>query len=103
MYEIRVCEHIKDNGIRCGSPALRGHALCYFHHRQLTGRAIRKHHPCCDIPILKNARAIRTAATNVMRALHAARLTPVQAKAMFRGLELAEDLLESERKRKRRQ
>jgi hypothetical protein len=26
------CEHVKSNGIRCGSPALRGAKLCFFHH-----------------------------------------------------------------------
>ena len=27
------CQGIKRNGVRCGSPALRGKALCYFHSR----------------------------------------------------------------------
>jgi len=26
-----ACRHIKPNGVRCKSPALRGHAFCYFH------------------------------------------------------------------------
>jgi hypothetical protein len=29
------CVHVKLNGIRCGSPALRRDAYCYFHHRWL--------------------------------------------------------------------
>ncbi|HYH00684.1 MAG TPA: hypothetical protein VD837_16245 [Terriglobales bacterium] len=33
------CHHRKDNGIRCGSPALRGRDFCYFHDRQ------RRDHP----------------------------------------------------------
>jgi len=28
-----ICEHIKDNGIRCGSPAIHGRHFCYFHSR----------------------------------------------------------------------
>lgn len=28
-----ICRHIRANGTRCGSPALRGEALCYFHRR----------------------------------------------------------------------
>jgi hypothetical protein len=28
---IRQCEHIRISGQRCGSPALRGEARCYFH------------------------------------------------------------------------
>ena len=26
-----ACRHIKPNGVRCESPALRGHSFCYFH------------------------------------------------------------------------
>lgn len=29
--DTRKCEHIKTNGIRCGSPALRDENICYFH------------------------------------------------------------------------
>jgi len=28
-----ICAHIKTNGRRCQSPALRGHPLCYFHRK----------------------------------------------------------------------
>jgi hypothetical protein len=28
-----TCRHIKPDGVRCGSPALRGKSLCYFHNR----------------------------------------------------------------------
>ncbi len=34
-----LCEHIKMSGERCGSPAVRGENLCYFH------GAVRKHVP----------------------------------------------------------
>jgi hypothetical protein len=30
---IPQCHHVKPDGIRCGSPALRGRPLCYFHAR----------------------------------------------------------------------
>jgi hypothetical protein len=33
----RACTHIKVNGIRCGSPSLRGEVFCYFHQRMLRG------------------------------------------------------------------
>ena len=29
-----LCQHIKTDGKRCGSPALRGQRLCYHHGRQ---------------------------------------------------------------------
>ncbi|MGA9529846.1 MAG: hypothetical protein WBS24_17165 [Terriglobales bacterium] len=31
-YSAERCHHIKTNGTRCGSPALRTQRLCYFHH-----------------------------------------------------------------------
>lgn len=31
--EIPTCQATKANGFRCGSPALRGKPLCYFHSR----------------------------------------------------------------------
>jgi hypothetical protein len=30
---IEQCQHIKFNGVRCGSPAMRGALKCYFHLR----------------------------------------------------------------------
>jgi hypothetical protein len=30
---IEQCQHIKFNGVRCGSPAMRGALMCYFHLR----------------------------------------------------------------------
>src|SRR5512142_3324778 len=29
--DIRRCNHIKTNGTRCGSPALRNHDFCHYH------------------------------------------------------------------------
>ena len=29
----RSCDHLKEDGVPCGSPALRGEKLCFFHHR----------------------------------------------------------------------
>ena len=33
------CCHIKTNGLRCGSPALRANVLCYFHDKWLNSAA----------------------------------------------------------------
>ena len=29
----RTCDHLKQDGVYCNSPALRGKKLCYYHHR----------------------------------------------------------------------
>jgi hypothetical protein len=35
MRPIPICEHVKKNGRRCGSPALRGRHFCYIHQHWL--------------------------------------------------------------------
>jgi len=40
---VRTCIHVKVNGVRCGSPALRNSVKCHFHHghrRQLKRSAV---------------------------------------------------------------
>ena len=30
---LRLCRYLKEDGLPCGSPAVRGQNLCYYHHR----------------------------------------------------------------------
>ncbi len=50
---IPQCEHIKVNGLRCGSPSLRGRKYCYFHY-SVTRPLI-----ATDIPVLEDAGAVQ--------------------------------------------
>lgn len=56
MYRLRLCQHTKDNGELCGSPAMRKKSYCYFHlevvarRRRMAARARR-------IEILAEAKA----------------------------------------------
>jgi len=69
------CEHIKTNGIRCGSPALRGEPFCYFHHRARRDFPRRPEPvpvvaaPALDIPFPEDADAIQYALGKVMYGL----------------------------------
>ena len=36
MQPFELCRHVKANGLRCGSPAIRGENWCFFHERLLT-------------------------------------------------------------------
>ena len=38
MKQIPECNYYKPDGVRCGSPALRGKRLCYHHNRLRTAR-----------------------------------------------------------------
>ena len=37
--EFRTCDHLKEDGVYCNSPALRGRDYCYFH-LNLRGRRL---------------------------------------------------------------
>jgi hypothetical protein len=47
-----VCRHIRANGTRCGSPALRGRALCFFHHADRLRYPNRHHRQLDDTPTI---------------------------------------------------
>jgi len=38
--EFRTCDHLKEDGVYCNSPALRGRDYCYFH-LNLRGRRLK--------------------------------------------------------------
>ncbi|MGH9555382.1 MAG: hypothetical protein ACRD2Y_06115 [Terriglobales bacterium] len=50
---IPQCQHIKVNGLRCGSPSLKGRRYCYFHY-EVTRQLVRT-----DIPVLEDAGSVQ--------------------------------------------
>ncbi len=101
MKNIPLCTHIKDDGIRCGSPARRGHDLCYFHDRAYRHHSIARDAACKLIPVLKNDRDIRVATTNVLRAIRQGIFKPEDVKALLYGLQIARSALPPRRGRRR--
>ena len=96
------CHHIKINGVRCGSPALRGHQLCYFHQNwradaksnrqaQIADGTARNSVEAIsdDLPLLEDANAIQCAIFNTLRELRAGRLDHRTAALMLYGLQTA--------------
>ena len=82
LTTIPQCHHIKDNGIRCGSPALRGKDLCYFHLRQAR-------RPAPYIPPLKDRASIHVVLTEIMRAAFAGRIEDDRLRTMLYALQIA--------------
>ena len=82
MSEYPECIRIKANGEPCGSPALRGQKLCYFHYRwehpsaapapppkpEIPAAPDRLPAPL-DIPFLEDADSIQVALSRVTRAI----------------------------------
>ena len=91
----RTCDHLKEDGVPCGSPALRGHKLCYYHHldrqrRQYAAGVIRR----ADVlgprpPRMKSLADVQVALHKVLNALANHRLPHRRAGAILFGLQQA--------------
>ena len=74
---VAICEHIKDNGRRCGTPAIRGRHFCYYHSRAHTpspGIGARNYRPTLPETIESLQLIIR----QVTEALGAQREVPIE-------------------------
>jgi hypothetical protein len=116
---IQYCRHIKINGERCGSPALRNELFCYYHVE------LKRRHPRCNpnrervltilhpmtlqdgsqrepilaqpaepfpqlnLPQLEDRHSIQVALSMVITALTEARIDPKLAALLFYGLQVA--------------
>ena len=71
---IALCQHIKDGGTKCGSPALRRQKFCYFHKQSRQKRLeinanIQRERWKITLPILEDANSIQLGLVQVMRLL----------------------------------
>ena len=95
MRRAKHCRHVKEDGIACGSPALRGESYCHFHlrykgHRLRTWRARRRltvsdlHLPAPD-----DIYAIQFSLNEVVQAVASGRLDDDEAGRILHELNLA--------------
>ena len=91
----RTCDHLKPDGVPCGSPVLRGKQLCYYHQRdhkrrQYAAGVIRR----ADVlgprlPPMKSLADIQLALGEVFNALAADRVPLQRASARLFDLQQA--------------
>ncbi|HZD32357.1 MAG TPA: hypothetical protein VE779_11930 [Candidatus Angelobacter sp.] len=90
-----TCDHLKEDGVYCSSPALRNQRYCYFH---LNARARRVQAACAQLkaqpfslhmPILDNQQSILAGIQQVLDALAAGRIPARQAAVFLFGLQQA--------------
>ncbi len=92
---IRRCQHIKVNGIQCGSPALKRNRFCFFHKRWHEQRIVinsaraRKTRATLDLPVLEDANSIQVALMQVMGLLLRGQLDTKTAGMLLYGLQTA--------------
>jgi len=92
---IARCQHIKVNGVQCGSPALKNRKLCHFHQRwqqgriQLNANRARRSRYSLDLPILEDANSIQVALMQGLRLLLTNQVDHKTAALLFYALQTA--------------
>jgi hypothetical protein len=91
----KTCKHVKENGIFCQSPVLRGRDYCYFHLRVRVRRLSMARAQAqgamwrLDLPALEDMHSVQSALMQVLDALAAGHLDPKRAGLLLYGLQQA--------------
>jgi hypothetical protein len=91
--EVPRCQHVKVNGVRCGSPALRRRRRCYFHEEIRIDRektaADHFSQRTFRVPVLEDANAVQVALMKVIEMLRYGRMQPKVAGLILYALQTA--------------
>lgn len=91
-----ACRHIKSDGIRCQSPAMRQSDFCYFHvklHTSTRGAERRK----LKFSAIEDTAAVRTAVVQTLNALIGKRIDAKQAGLALYGLQIVAQKVDDSR------
>jgi hypothetical protein len=93
--EIRRCRHVRTNGTQCGSPALKGKELC-FYHEQNQPRAVelymdgeRYSDGSIVLPVFEDAHSIQTVIRQVVQLMLTRRIERKDAGLLLYALQIA--------------
>src|SRR5271170_6266311 len=86
---IRICTHIKVNGVPCGSPALRGEVFCYFHQRMIRGVRTPPKSRLHPIALIEDEEGIQASLMEVINALVRNTIDLRRAQLILRALHIA--------------
>lgn len=90
------CRHIKHDGAKCHSPAMRGTTYCYFHAnaRPSPSRHTRTRDALLDIPSMENRSEILVVLNRIVNALANGQIASRRATAMLYAVQMAQKELE---------
>jgi hypothetical protein len=80
------CEHVKPDGVPCGSPAVSGKAYCFFHGEALA--------PVLDLPIIEDQHSLQVAFTRLAQQVVTGRVKATEAKVLLQILQSAANNLD---------
>ncbi|MFY9744194.1 MAG: hypothetical protein WA252_17450 [Candidatus Sulfotelmatobacter sp.] len=87
--KVRVCSHIKVNGVRCGSPTLREAVFCYFHQRMIRGVRTPPRSRTHPMAMLEDQESIQASLMEVINALARNHIDYKRASLILRALHIA--------------
>ena len=93
LEDVPRCQHVKVNGVQCGSPALRRRRRCYFHEgvrlerKKFAGDQFAQR--SFTIPPLEDANAVQVALMKVIEWLGSGRMEPKMAGLILYALQTA--------------
>ncbi|MGZ4788396.1 MAG: hypothetical protein ACXVZX_07730, partial [Terriglobales bacterium] len=93
---VPICQHIKDDNIRCGTPAIKARPFCYYHNRahahtpRIGERGYRA-------PLVETVESLQLMVTQVAEALGAGRITDKTAGKLLYAVQIASGLLKMKR------
>src|SRR5450631_2100247 len=92
---VPICHHLKEDGVYCGSPALKGRNYCYFHlnlrgRRLKSARARRRgDNPSLNLPFPEDMHAVQVSLAEILWALAERRIDHKDAGLMLYALQQA--------------
>jgi hypothetical protein len=95
FMSIKLCQHVRENGVFCRSAALRGRRYCYFHTRVLGRRMAMAQARAkgerwrLNLPPLEDMHAVQSALMHVLEAVADDRIDPRRAGLLLYGLQQA--------------
>lgn len=87
------CRHIKTNGLRCKSPALKGGHFCYFHSKTHTVAVDEKFGPLV-LPAPEDPASIQLSVARINEAVLLGHLDLAKAATLFSGLRIAAQFID---------
>jgi hypothetical protein len=85
----RVCTHIKVNGIRCGSPAIRSEVFCYFHQRMIRGVRTPPKSRLHPMALIEDPSSIQASLMEIINAVVRNQIDINRARVVLRALHIA--------------
>ena len=94
---VEICEHIKDSGHRCGSPALHGRHFC-FHHSRAHSPAGRLGERNYRAPLPETIESLQLQLQQITEALGSGRINDKVAGKLLYAVQLSTNLLKMKQK-----